>query len=130
MEEKHFDEWNEIKKNMHRLGHLPKVSEGSVYWCGFGENVGIEINGKNALFSRPVLIFKKLSRYGFLGIPLTSQPHTGSWYVSFQFKGRNETAVLAQIKVLSASRLYTKMGQIDETDMQRIKIGFHNLYCS
>ncbi len=66
-ETKHFDEWNEVKKNMHSAAYLPRVSEGDVYWCGFGENVGVEINGKNELFSRPVLVFKKLSRFGFFG---------------------------------------------------------------
>ena len=42
----HFDEWNEQKKSLHSDGHIPRISEGSVYWCGFGENVGVEINGK------------------------------------------------------------------------------------
>ncbi len=63
--------------------------EKSANWCGFGENVGIEINGKNDLFSRPVLVFKKFSQYGFLGIPLTSQPHEGTRYVFLDFTGRS-----------------------------------------
>ncbi len=128
-DEKHFDEWNEVKKTIHHNGHLPKITEGSVFWCGFGENVGVEINGKNSMFSRPMLVFKKLSRYGFLGIPLSSQAHVGSWYVSFKFQGRDEIAVLSQARTFSVSRIYNKMGQIDESDMLKIRDGFHNLYC-
>lgn len=74
----------------------------SVNWCGFGENVGIEINGKNDLFSRPVLVFKKFSQYGFLGIPLTSQPHEGTRYVHFRFHGKEQVAVLVQHERLAA----------------------------
>lgn len=128
-EPKRFDEWNYLKKNLHKITSVPKISEGEIYWCGFGENVGVEINGKNARFSRPVLIMKKLSRYGFLGIPLTSQPHDGSWYIHFNFHNREQVAVLSQQRVFSTSRLYERMGRIDEADMKKIKEGFHRLFC-
>lgn len=126
---KHFDEWNNVKKSLHAVKIPPKISEGEIYWCGFGENVGVEINGKNERFSRPVIILKKLSYYGFLGIPLTSQPHEGSWYVSFDFHNKRQTAVLSQQRVFSTSRLYERMGRLDEKDMQKIKAGFHKLFC-
>lgn len=127
--EKRFDEWIMVKKNLHFLEKIPKISEGEVWWCGVGENVGIEINGKSNYFSRPVLVFKKLSRYGFLGVPLTSQPHAGSWYIPFRFQGKDNVAVLAQIRTMSTSRLYSRMGKIDETDLARIRSGFRQLYC-
>ena len=129
MEEKHFDEWMELKENLHHNSKTPKFSEGDVFWCGMGENVGVEINGKSSMFSRPVIVFRKLSRYGFMGIPLTSQCHDGSWYVRFRFRNSDEHAVLSQARTFSVSRLYTKMGQIDENDFSKIKKAFHELYC-
>lgn len=75
-----------------------------------GENIGVEINGKCERFSRPVLIFKKLSRFGFMGVPLTSQEHEGEWYVSFVFRDKKQFATLAQARVMSVSRLYEKNG--------------------
>ena len=89
----------------------------------------VEIDGKSDLFSRPVLILKKLSRYGFLGIPLTSQPHVGSWYIPFRFQKKDNVAVLSQVRTMSTSRLYSCMGKIDETDLARIRCGFRELYC-
>ena len=77
VEEKHFDEWMVLKRNLHNMNRLRLVHEGEIWWCAMGENVGIEINGKHEVYSRPVLVFKKLSRFGFMGIPLTSQSHTG-----------------------------------------------------
>ena len=127
--DKRFDEWNRVKQSLHRLAKLPRISEGDVYWCGFGENVGVEINGKNSAFSRPVVVLRKLSQYSFLGVPLTSQKHIGTWYVNFDFLHKKEYAVLSQVRVLSVSRLYDKIGHLSANDLFKIRKGFDNLYC-
>lgn len=93
-----------------------------------GENVDVEINGKNEVFSRPVLIYKKLSRFGFLGIPLTTQKHEGDWYVSFVFKDKTSIAVLSQVRTFSVLRLYRRMGTIPESDFNLVTTGFNKLY--
>lgn len=123
-----FDDWIEVKKGVHSEGKRPTISEGEVWWCAVGKNVGIEINGKSERFSRPVLIFKKLSKLGFLGVPLTSQNKIGSWYASFEFQGKRETAALCQIKVISVSRLYKRIGKIPETNFAIVKNAFLKLY--
>ncbi len=127
-EDEVFDEWNEVKKNTNKAGRMPRVKEGEVWWCAMGKNVGVEINGKSGAFSRPVLVLKKLSRFGFMGIPLTSQLHEGEWYVPFTFQMRCEIAVLAQARVMSVARLYRKIGDVTKGDMIRIKTGFGKLY--
>ena len=83
-------DWNVMKEELHNApdDKLRPIRNGEVWWVGIGENVGIEINGKSEYFSRPVLVLKKLSRFGFMGIPLTSQRHEGQWYVEFEFQGR------------------------------------------
>lgn len=123
MEEKHFQKWIRLKEKIHFKHAVPKITEGDIWWCSCGENVGIEINGKNELFSRPVFIYKKLSRLGFIGIPLTSQNKSGSWYVNFSFQEKKQTAVLSQIRTFSVSRLTERMGKLDEIDIRRIKRG-------
>ena len=128
VEEKRFDEWITQKKHLHNTGGIPVIKEGEVWWCGLGENIGIEINGKNELFSRPVVIVKKLSRYGFLAVPLTSKEHNGTWYASFIFKDKTQYAALAQIRVVSVSRLYKRMGTIPDSDLRIIRKGLQKLY--
>ena len=63
-----------------------------------------------------------------MGIPLTSQFHEGNWYVSFTFQGKKEYAVLAQARVVSVSRLYTKIGEVSDTDYALVLDGFKKLY--
>ena len=117
MEEKHFGEWIGLKEKIHFGNSMPKINEGDIWWCGCGENVGIEINGKSASFSRPVLVMKKLSHQGFMGVPLTSQTKVGSWY-----------AALCQARVMSTSRLYSKIGRIPDSDLSMVRKVFCELY--
>ncbi len=129
LDSKHFPEWLERKEALHNANRIQRFSEGEIWWVALGENVGIEINGKSTEFSRPVVVYKKLSRDGFLAIPLTSQPHEGSWYVDFEFKHKMEYAALAQVRVVSAARLYKRMGRLSSADLKKVKTGFRKLYC-
>ena len=61
MVKKRFYEWIKVKKSLHESSIQKCVKEGEVWWCGMGENVGVEINGKNEEFSRPILVFKKFT---------------------------------------------------------------------
>ena len=125
---KDFCGWIKVKENVHYVGRIPDTREGEVWWCAIGENVGVEINGKSDAFSRPVLVLKKLSRYGFLGIPLTTKEHIGSWYTCFEFKNKKQYASLAQARVFSVSRLYKKMGTVSDSDLLIVREGFRRLY--
>lgn len=125
---KDFLAWMGLKENIHNVGRTPAIKEGEIWWAAVGENVGVEINGKNDVFSRPVLVFKKLSRYGFMAIPLTSQKHKGDWYIPFRFKKKISIASLAQARTMSVSRLYRRMGTIPDTDLELVREGFRKLY--
>jgi len=57
---KRFDEWIKQKKKLdsHDSTDSLYVKEREVWWISIGVNVGAEIDGKNELFERPVLIFR------------------------------------------------------------------------
>ena len=124
-----FDDWIEVKKSVHYRSFGFNYSEGEIWWCAMGRNVGVEINGKSKTFARPVVVLRKLNKSSFMAIPLTSKEHSGTWYVSFGFRNVKEYAVLSQARVVSAMRLYERIGRVSELDMMRIARGFHKLYC-
>ena len=121
MNEKNFDEWNELKKELQLGKSMPMITEGDIWWCDIGINVGIEIDGKSKQFSRPVLIYKKLGIQGFIGIPLTTKHKNGSWYCDIDFQNKNQVAVLSQIRPYSVYRLSCRMGSLDDVDKKRVK---------
>ncbi|HVM76787.1 MAG TPA: type II toxin-antitoxin system PemK/MazF family toxin [Candidatus Paceibacterota bacterium] len=102
--------------------------EREIWWCHIGVNVGTEILGKNERFERPVLVYKKLAKESFLGIPLTTQLKTGSWYVPIDVKGISIRVVLSQIRIFDSKRLINKIDQIGAEKFSEIKKGFANLY--
>jgi len=126
-----FDQWNEVKKNLHQKEkEVEFFKEKQIWWCSVGQNLGSESYGKGATFSRPVLVFKKLSERIFLGMPLTSKTKQGSWYVTIKHRGREITALLNQIRIYDKKRLLDRFGEIDDEDFRRIKAGFFSFYSS
>ncbi len=127
---KNFKGWMEIKEKIHFQKSLRTIKEGEIWWCKIGENVGSEICGKGEDFLRPVLIVNKLSRFNFVGVPLTSKKHIGNWYVKFMFRKKNEYAVVAQVENISVYRLHYKMGEVPESDLEKVLAGLRNLFKS
>jgi mRNA interferase MazF len=126
---KQFLTWIGIKTKLDAREHQPPlITEGDLWWCAVGENVGIEVNGKSKDFTRPVIVLKKFGRLGFLGIPTTTQHREGTWYVSFLHKGVRETAVLSQARVFSYKRLHSKMSTLDGTDFHNVKEAYIRLF--
>lgn len=126
---KRFIEWIRLKKKLHvNSFYIPHVCENQIWWASIGENIGYEINGKSMLFTRPVIIFKKLTRGFYFVIPTSTQDKNGSWYVGFKHKGRFMVACLHQARTIDYRRLSTLIGEIDSSDAERIKLGFRKLY--
>ena len=117
---KDFKGWMAVKEKTHYNKSQRSFKTGDIWWCKIGENVGSEICGKGENFMRPVLIIKKLSKENFIGIPLTSKHHTGTWYKSFAFKGFTEYAAVAQVENISAYRLMYKMGSATDSDLNNV----------
>lgn len=118
---KNFLNWIKLKERLHCGNHKPPYfKDREIWWCSIGENVGNEINGKNSLFSRPVLIIRKLDRYSFLGVPLTTNKKTGSWYVRITHGNNKSTAVISQIRNFDYRRLDKMMATLDEKDFSKV----------
>lgn len=125
-----FDQWNEVKKSLEVEDRVAYFKQGQLWWCNIGQNLGAEVYGKGIRFTRPVLIFRKLSSRQFLGFPLTGKDHeVGNWYCTFRHAGQVMTAMLYQARVLDKKRLIKRIGQVDDEDFMKITQAFKTLYC-
>lgn len=126
---KRFLEWIGLKERLHDAVYAPPLfREGEIWWVSIGENIGSEINGKSKLFSRPVLVFKKLSANTFLGLPTTSQQRKGTWYVTITLGETENAVVLSQARVFDYKRLSSKIGQLEAVEMKKVVKSFRDLY--
>lgn len=126
---KRFLEWIGLKEKLHaKTSQPPFVNEGDIWWASLGENIGGEINGISKIFSRPVIVLKKLSKSFYFIIPLTTKEHEGSWYVSFYQKKVRNFACLHQGRTIDYRRFWSKLGRLDDMDFKKVKDGFKKIY--
>jgi mRNA interferase MazF len=119
MKDKDFDQWNEVKKKIEIQDRTPLFKNREIFNTKIGENIGFEQCGKGDESIRPVLIFKKLTKEMFLGIPLSTTEREGSFFFKFEFIDNiQSTALLVQIRLFSSKRLINKIGMIKKQDFE------------
>ena len=133
---KNFDEWNSLKKiidvNKREVFGYPR----EVWWCSLGINIGVEIDGKNENFERPVIIIKVYNKETMLVLPTTSKEKKDEFHIPIEIDAQNlETkefykkivyVKLTQSRVISNKRLLRKVDVINEEDFKKIKNAFKN----
>ena len=124
-EEKDYEKWNNLKENLDAKAEdkLPSFKKRQIWWTHIGVNVGSEILGKGDSFSRPVLIIK-VYRYpncAFLAAPLTSTESKHKRHVTVNFKERQSTVLLDQMRTLDARRLIKQsLGRLDKEQFEKV----------
>ena len=119
---KDFKDWFTLKPKIHNEKVRPHFREQEIWFGALGTNVGFEQDGRGDKFLRPVIILRKFNQEIFLGIPLTGSEKTGKYYYAFSFKkGIISAAILSQVRLLDAKRLYYKAGWMDKKDFAELK---------
>jgi len=86
------------------------------------------VDGKGLNFARPVLVFKKFNNETFWAIPLTTKVKVGKYWFPVNLEdGVKRTAVLSQVRLVDAKRLYQKIGVLDEDNYQKLTEAFIKL---
>jgi len=133
---KNFDEWNIQRKMVQKNSVVESYDfffhEKEVWWSALGVNIGVEMDGKNENFERPVLVLRKINDQQFYGIPVTSKDKKGEFYIKFTFgnnKNKNQGKVcLSQVRVFSTKRLLRKIGKSNLDDFKNIKKVFVDFF--
>ena len=119
---KRFRAWSKLKYKLHFNTNLPRgYKERDIWWVAVGHNVGVEEDGKGAMFNRPVLVVKGFSKYQFWGVPLSTTQKTGKYYHQFVVTGKVSTALLSQMRVFDTKRFISKYGMIGQKDFDTVK---------
>lgn len=117
-----FNNWNSLKQKLQTAKQTIHIKQGEIYFMSIGQNIGYETYGKGDKFLRPVLVYKKLSRYSFIGIPLTSKVKEGTYFFSFEYKkDKNSTAILSQMRSFDTKRISYYSGNIKKVDFEKLK---------
>ena len=117
-----FADWTKLKIRIHASEKEIYFKEGQVWWASIGQNIGVESNGKNDSFERPIIIFKRFNQDSFLGVMLSSNKRIGNYYLELKDDYEiSSFANLSQIKLLSSKRLIRYVRDLPKSDLDTIK---------
>lgn len=128
---KDFENWHSLKQTINADERIPTFRKREIWWCSTGVNVGVEQDGKNKLFDRPVLVVRKFNKRLFWGVPLTTQIKDFPFHFSIHFKAHKEPesrerqAILSQLRAYDASRLTRQLGKLSETQFEALIQALH-----
>ncbi len=118
--EKDFDTWNikkkELEKNSVDIFTYPR----EIWWCSLGVNIGIETDGKNNFFERPVLVVKVFNKNMIWCLPLTSTLKDSSFYYPIRIKNDDYSVMISQLRTISSKRLLRKEDMLGITEFDHI----------
>ncbi|MDQ3014624.1 MAG: type II toxin-antitoxin system PemK/MazF family toxin [bacterium] len=122
--QKDFKTWNNLKSQIHHSHKSPQFRELEIWWCSLGTNIGVEEDGKNQSFERPVLIFRKFNNEMFWGLPITSKIKNGKFYFIFKLHNQERSILLSQIRIWSSKRLIRRISKISDKQFHHLNNAF------
>lgn len=125
---KDFLYWHKKKENIDNTNKRVYFHEREVWWCRIGVNVGYEQDGKGENFARPVIIFRKFNNEVCWVIPLSAKIKIGKFYLPIDLDDDvARVAILSQLRLIDAKRLYQKIGVLEEDEMEKLRSVIINL---
>ena len=121
--EKNYKSWLDLKEKLDARAKdkLPSFKQRQIWWTHIGVNVGYEIFGKGSGFKRPVLIIRKYNNFIFLAAPLSTTRPKRKNHVRIDFKNRQTTVMLDQLRTLDVRRLGDFYGQLSRQQFEVVK---------
>jgi mRNA interferase MazF len=129
---KNYNEWNESKKLIEQR-KLPNdffFLEGEVWWASLGVNIGHEIDGKNDLFERPIVVIKKINDELLLALPITSSLGGDNYSYGIEYKGKHRTILLSQNRTISGKRLLRLIYRLSGKEFETLQEAMHEMLYS
>jgi mRNA interferase MazF len=119
---KDFDSWNEIKKEVDdkKINQNFFFYEREVWWCSLGANIGVETDGKNDNFERPVLLVKRFNKDMAWVLPITSRSGDGRFYYPIRYEKQAQSVIVSQIRTVSTKRLLRKIRVLPDAEFVEI----------
>lgn len=111
-----------MKIRIHSSENFVIPQEKEIWWVNLGQNIGVETNGKNDNFERPVAVIKVFNKHGSLVAPISSKAKEGKYFIKFYFEeGELRLMNMSQLRSLSHKRFIRKLGEIKEEDLSKIR---------
>jgi mRNA interferase MazF len=124
---KNFKDWFLTKEKLESNSYIPVIEQGDIWHLRVGVNLGSEIDGKGDGFIRPVYVFKRINKYSFIGIPLTTKQL--DCLDRIKITGTNSYLAFSQIKSYSIKRCVKLKDSLSDEEQRQINSEFYKIFC-
>jgi mRNA interferase MazF len=123
-----FIEWTLLKVRIHLSDRKFFPRKREIWWISLGKNVGVEANGKNEKFERPVLIIKVFNEHSSLVAPISSTIKPVHYLFQFiNVSGVPNSINLSQMRMVSSKRFIRKIGEMDLETFEEVREMLKNI---
>ena len=70
---------------------------------------------------RPVLVLKKFNKRSFIAVPFSTQIKDNPIYHTINFKGKQQSVVMSQLKLIDAKRITVRIGSLPSNDFNPLQ---------
>ncbi|MFA6269653.1 MAG: type II toxin-antitoxin system PemK/MazF family toxin [Candidatus Paceibacterota bacterium] len=117
-----FVSWTKLKVKIHLSERevYPKIR--GIWWVSLGQNIGVETNGKNDKFERPVVVIKVFNNSSVLVAPISSIVKENKYCIKFINEDKEENIIkMSQIRSISTKRFVRYVGELKIDDFEKVK---------
>jgi mRNA interferase MazF len=126
---KNFKDWFLFKCLLNeKQQDSPYIRVGEIRWVSFGTNVGSEIDGKGAQFTRPAVILHVIGSQLALAIPLSTKIKESVGYFSFELNEKEVSLCAHQMRVISQKRIFHRLSKLSKERLNWIRKTIVNFY--
>lgn len=119
---KTFVDWTKLKIRLHSSQVKVYPKSKAIWWASLGQNIGVEINGKNEKFERPVVVIKVFNNLGALVAPISSTIKKGEYFIEFTNSDNERNIInMSQIKSISSQRFIRYVGKLSNEDFEKVR---------
>ena len=103
----------DVKRKLDTSSGNIYVRAGEIRWVAIGVNVGSEIDGKGASFTRPCLVLHVISSSLALVVPFTSQKKANKqFYHHVELEHFSSYLCLSQMRTVSQQRIFKRIKKV------------------
>ncbi|MEK7501713.1 MAG: type II toxin-antitoxin system PemK/MazF family toxin [Patescibacteria group bacterium] len=116
-----FLDWTKLKVKIESANKNAYPRRREIWWVNLGQNIGVETNGKNNQFERPVLVIKVFNMESLLIAPITSKVKNNKYVIEYiNQDGLINGISISQLRTISMKRLDRKVSEISQIDFDKV----------
>lgn len=117
-----FVSWTKLKVKIHLSERKVYPRVRGIWWVSLGQNIGVETNGKNDKFERPIVVIKIFNNFSILVAPISSTVKEDKYCIQFvNENGEKNVINMSQIRSISSKRFIRYVGELSVEDFEKVR---------